>query len=287
MAEHRVSPEAGTVPKEKSGDPVLREIANTVVEALKWCQSDKRFAEDYAPSSQREKEAYLRKYPDRRQEIEILFGLPKVFHCEQELTKPDPKPRRLTEHQRSMLTALTEYTFTVTNHIVSNSEDQTYLREFWNSLKKIARGAGKGKDFKRYKAGWLGEAAAYHLLDKFELHPTFATPKQDAFKGIDVCGQIPGQELPVAFQVKTKGKFVNLKLKGERYDVYPIADTAGGKLKIYDTPTEDQIFAVHAVNVNLPHSSYDQITGLPTREGIKQFNEQLRILKKTLRDEGL
>jgi len=270
------------------------------------------------------KRHFLEGYPSRRQEIELLFGLPKFLECEQEHTElkaaendrrsqreriergeeelPDEREYRRElqniaraskeskEPRRALRQDLTEYTSTITNHIIANDDDPAYLGKFWRSLEKISRASTVGDEepaLNRYKSGWLAGVAAYHLMETFGLHPTLATPKEDV-KGVDIHGKVPGQKIAVAFQVKTRKEFSEVHLEVTRDANYPIGEIGrGGERKLYKAPSQWQQRAAMEVGINLPHNSFDWVTGVPTEKGIDQFGDELERLKRELGVEGL
>jgi hypothetical protein len=192
---------------------------------------DKAKLEDIENSFRVSKEGLQKKYPDRLQEIEILYDLwetnrgqkridgltakenelkKKTWECAAALKDDrfdrkeklkiirdskdiDRKLAQVRNEKRDIFVSLTSWNFLVTNHIINNSGNREYLGQFWNALGEVDAMTG-GDDFKRKQKGLVGQAGLYHIMRDAGSCADLATPREDAFKKTDLKLRVPGHK---------------------------------------------------------------------------------------------
>jgi|GEM_PF-2770453 len=232
-----------------------------------YSSDDKAKLKDIENSFRVSKEELQKKYPDRLQEIEILYDLWETNRGqkridgltakENELKKKiwesaaalkddrfdrkeklkiirDSKgvEKELTQvrsDKRDIFMSLTSWNFLVTSHIINNTGDRGYLSEFWSALGEVDAMTG-GDDFRRKQKGLVGQAGLYRIMREAGSHADLATPREDAFKKTDLKLRVPGHKNVL---IQTKHTALERDVIFESTDdlAYPGVEIRGGEQK--------------------------------------------------------
>jgi len=275
----------------------LKETVEKIVAILK-SRKPGEAGEEFDARYDEAREDCLQKYPNRRQEIELLFDFAPFLQRAHERalhkarTEKSP-PKMSYEESWKEVIGLTEFQCRATNYITENAGEREHLERFWEGLERIAKAAnipgspddnipdGRGL-FVRYRSGILGQAAAYHILERLGQKPSIATPEEDA-TGTDVRAQIDSPLLrtrvpvPLAFQVKTNSDFTNVEIIAPHLTGdYPTTEiSVNGKLQTFRVLPPGKPLPLKPAIIQLPYFAFDRVTGEPTEKTVSEFKEKL------------
>lgn len=158
---------------------------------------------DDLPALKELKKVYKEKYPDQRENIEILFGLrdfflkQKKFVLENEKYKQEHNgEKRPFKEVKEPLRDLTEYQYLFTHFLIIQAKDRNFLEGFWRVAKDMAE-ATANPDWPILASGLRSQAAAYWIMKEIGHNPQLSKPRDDAWDSIDMWGR--GEE---AIQIK-------------------------------------------------------------------------------------
>ncbi|MBI3632442.1 MAG: hypothetical protein HY225_03270 [Candidatus Vogelbacteria bacterium] len=259
------------------------------------------------------KEFYLEIFPDQLHGVEIIFAIPQ-FLRKQELAESGLLNRAGYED-------LTEDRFIISNFVLNNSQDKDLLNSFWLTLDLIAQEMKfmgtdvnpRSNSYPRYidslRSSVLSELAAYDTLKKIGLRPKLASPRQDAFEGVDLLEgdnnafQILGDYTvfngPAFVDLNTvSDDFISLqKTRAKEYDPrakkyrdaqvkMPSGQVVSAKLfdKIVKMKTKlNQLEnssgrKLNGFLLNIPHEEFNQLSGLPSNDLLVFVKDRIKIV---------
>jgi len=137
----------------------------------------------------------LKKYPDRQQEIEILYDLWEINRDQDDINElkealaHDQWRAELRHNKKKwdrVYNGFTSWNYSATDLLIKNKGNEEYFRQFWGVAEKISGISGNEKDFDGLRRGLIGQAGVFHILKEVGVEPDLTTPTQDRFDKIDL-----------------------------------------------------------------------------------------------------
>lgn len=249
-----------------------------------------------------EKSLY-KKFPNNSEEIKTLLGFESFLSTQSSFISDRELNRKRDEEK---IVDVAEYQILLI-HFIRLTKDRGYLQKMWNYFERIAEymsyeeQAHYEEEVKRYlpvmKAGILGQVALEKLFDDARIPFNTATPAEDVYKKIDLWTR--SGKTPLALQIKTYRRFGNLEIVKDP-DELPIPDlstktTGSAEIHFFNKLYKDinkfrlrvKEYAwdlghpVEAYAVVMPGGEIDPVTGEPSENLKKQFQEKIKkIIKK-------
>lgn len=176
---------------------------------------------------------------------------------------------------------MTEITYVVTD-LLTHRNDR-FVRSFWKQARKVVEAADQdSRSLIAFQKGVLGVTATVAALRSGGFKPELATPKEDAYKAVDlwltpeVAVQVKRLNIPQKKPVVIKpGEPVYLKADNPviRERVDGIIDKFSRRQDQF--PGRD---SVERLLVLVPRNAHDRHTGRPVSEFSRSLHEQLRSL---------
>lgn len=138
------------------------------------------------------KSQILEKYKKENieQEIEFIFSI--IDHLKNQFEINKLKRNGLSNNDRriqDLKISITESFYLDTNYILNNKTDREYLKSLFGVAQSIAEKCNSQKEWTGIKRGLIGQVGLYNFLEKYNLSPELASPKEDALQHIDMWGK--------------------------------------------------------------------------------------------------
>lgn len=225
------------------------------------------------------------KFSDELEAIELVFGLKNFLELSERLDNLSPFDRSVDRRQAVL--ELTQYQFTLTHLIESQSSNRAYLEALWSTLDKVASQLGYVNRLNDIHRGIVSQVAAFKVLDKLGYEPKLSLPSEDAWHSIDLWMT---DDQPV--QIKSTAEDVPRVVSTDAEVVsFPTVEVnMGAHIGQFDTKTASQVrrfkaeVSKYAAEIKLPLKGYlihipnhdvDQITGEPSSQVVEFFGLNL------------
>jgi len=158
---------------------------------------------DAFENGDREKIARLKnlsqeRFPSQVEGVEALFGAADFFDSQKNLDAIIKQNNGWTSEAMEIVEEITQYRFLICDLVKNNKGNVEFLAKFWQAIGQIAEKTGSSLPGEQLKESTLSQVAVYHAFEGIGLKPAFSTPKEDAFKAVDLWGR-PDE----AVQIKT------------------------------------------------------------------------------------
>lgn len=267
------------IPMQEKGEISEGDFYNDLSETMGiWLRHPERLKQ--------KKEEFINEHPERSQEIEIFFDFPEYCQINQEIKE---KKRWSEEERLKKFENLTERNFLVTNYLLHNYQNKEGLVEFWKKLRSLSKDLRGGEHtWALSKSGITAQACTYHVLEKLGFKPELSIPYDDAFKKEDLTCYLPEKTV---IQTKTKKEWEDLKIEKIKHISYPTVSSDNARISSHELEylphfqgSLDELKKqlgkeVVSLKLKIPRNFYDHDTGIPTEEGLKEFQEEFEKYK--------
>jgi len=230
------------------------------------------------------KEEFIKQFPERIKEIEIFFRLSDYLQIEQEIRE---KKVWSKEEKLENFEFLTEWNGDATKYVIENSQDKEGLKIFWKELRNLSKNFKYGEEeLSISKSGLVAQACIYQVLERLNLHPRVATPEEDINKE-DLFCYLPDEDTRVAIQAKTKRELDKIIIRKTNIVRFP---TVSSKDMMLSTEKYKGLAGFHgnlndlkekygrnliSLEIYIPRGYYDEFSGEPTEQCMREFKEEL------------
>ena len=228
------------------------------------------------------KKDLLERHPDRTDEIEVLFTLPKYGRIIQEIRKTKLDRKISSKERINNYRALTKFNCSLTRILINNKDNPENLRRFWNNFENPDVNSLNGSENDAIRRGLTGQSAIYQLLEELGYNPELPTTDEDAFAKIDLWCHNP----ETMIQVKTKQHLEEGIVECEEV---PMSAVKCGK-NYFSSHRLDEIAhikgstkslsefferKIKSLKIFIPDHYFDPLTGKPTSECIESMKQKI------------
>ena len=276
-------------PSNKGG--YLSEFENNIQKIIEISKSNN------SPDIEKLQTDFLKSFPGQAEEVTSTFGLIGFIKDRLSLDPAHREKKDLSKEETSQIFEnMTSYQYLINHMVHKNYDNPEFLKSFWRTCQKVCEGIDSKSTFTGLKRSILSQIAIFKSLEKLGLHPSLATPKEDAFSAIDFKIEGSGQVFQTKGTNRTEEAFL---VKTDEID-FPGAEidhpTEQSKIFLRDkmahefskfktkvSKYEKSINKkVEAYFLIVPDSKFNQNTGEPDvslLEFFKQKFEQMQSIK--------
>lgn len=223
----------------------LKSLVNQLDSGLSWERIEKL------------RKKYEKKFPELLPEIVTVFEFIRYVFMRRKFDKEVHKENFDSTEFEDMFEEFCQVQYITSDFVLKNQGNREYLKKFWDFLRDIS----ERLDFNEYRMdgfrrGVLGQVGLYNVLEESELNPSIATPKEDAFRTIDMWID---KEHPVQLKSKIKGN--NKAIKRTDTMSFPAVEVSGEGLTYF------QKVANEVARFNLNLSEYTNLLDSESLEG--------------------
>ncbi len=192
------------------------------------------------------------------------------------------------EHKDKMakVRGLSDYQYLLTHFVLERSDDEAYMRRFWQSAETLAKKDGKSEqNVTQLRVGILSTVATIKALELLGYEPELAHPAQDAYDAIDVWTgarkalQVKGagDQLQVYRTEDVGFPAVRVKESGQPAKMISTGSTQRLEGDLYkfaakvDQVSEREGRPVEGLLVVIPYSRINHATGEPSTHLIEEL----------------
>jgi len=231
------------------------------------------------------KKKLIESHPEQAESIKLLLGIRKLGELEKKIEERGKKT------PKEVFLELVSWQQKIAKFLLE--KDQETCKNFWESFKLIFRDFCEDPrwraKFLANRNGLVGQIGVYKTLEHFNLKPEFSLPREDAFEQTDLyC--VSGEERMPA-QIKYTGRVSKpLIYVTDKIDFpSPVIERGGTKTYISaeDIKQMTRLKAscekmskmegkeIRGLYLACPWSSFDEISGQPTKEFLKQIKPEI------------
>lgn len=245
-------------------------------------------------------EALMARYPNRLEEISVVDGFPSLIF-EQRWRDAVEREQYGTRGDLNRLLGMVEYQ-SLLIHFLQQNHSPKYLHRLWNYFEEIVEYASYDEQnedgrqevmrlFPIIKAGLLGQVALGKLFNESGISAHTAKPSDDAYKKIDLW--VGNGTHRTALQIKTSKRYKTLEIVKDKKEI-PVVSISTGLSGSTEKRFVSMLFKeFHAFNLRvkeyaeevghdieayvvlIPLEEIDPMTGEPSEELKKQFQEKI------------
>lgn len=186
--------------QERERDPLIDDAQKEIIAIVQKNWRDSKYDKS-AKSKNTEsllaqsKMEMIKKYPDRQQEIEILYDLWEINRDQGDINElkealaHDQWRAELRHNKKKwdrVYNGFTSWNYSATDLLIKNKGNEEYFRQFWGVAEKISGVSGNVRDFEGIRRGLIGQAGVFHILEEVGVEPDLTTPTKDRFEKIDL-----------------------------------------------------------------------------------------------------
>jgi|GEM_PF-5663155 len=150
--------------------------------------------------TQETRDKLIARYPGFKEEIEFIVSV--IYQMLDQfkynaVTGNIPSQSARREESSALNISFAESFYLETSYILEHLDEKDYIKDLLCLCGDLARQLGTSREWMTARRGLIGQVGVYKYMDRLDLNPELAAPKEDAFKKVDFWGKSGDKKLAV------------------------------------------------------------------------------------------